>query len=179
MAKKAGPRRQIRLTSLTRLTPALISPMKTRQFRRVPFTALPMSPESLPVKQRLVSHASLLAIGFALAVTLSACGRRGALEPPPGTSQAPAMTQQELAGRSTSGGSATFRPARETDTGQQGFVTGEAPPAPVLMQQQMPNTNPQGEPTVNSAAAAGLRTPGRGPRRSPPPKTPFILDPLL
>ncbi len=120
----------------------------------------------------------MIVAGLVLAVLLSACGRRGALEPPPGTAQGPAMSAEEMAGRSTSGGSPTFRPARETDTGQPGFVNGEAPPSDIL-QRQIPNTNPQGEPSVNSAAAAGLRTPGQGARRSPPPKTPFILDPLL
>lgn len=89
------------------------------------------------------------------------------------------MTAQDMAGRSTSGGSATFRPARETDIGQPGMADGGAPPIPVLPETTVPNTNPQNTPSVNSAAAAGLRTQGGNRRRSPPPTTPFILDPLL
>jgi predicted small lipoprotein YifL len=139
---------------------------------------MPIRLESQPVKQRPFGSASLVATGLVLAVLLSACGRRGPLEPPPGTSASPGMTQQDLAGRSTSGGSPSFRPARETDTGQIGVVSGAEPPIPVI-QQQVLNTNPQSLPNVNSAAGAGLQTPGRGARRSPPPKTPFILDPLL
>ncbi|MGL4441259.1 MAG: lipoprotein [Bosea sp. (in: a-proteobacteria)] len=138
-----------------------------------------MSLESPPVKQRQHRPAGLVVVSLALAVLVCACGRRGPLEAPPGTPRSTALTSQEAAGRSTAGGSPTFRPARETDTGQPGFVSGEAPSVPVIQQVQVPNTNPQNEPTVNSAAAAGLRTPGGGARRSPPPRTPFILDPLL
>lgn len=117
----------------------------------------------------------LLVAVLACALLTTACGRRGPLEPPPGT-QDKVRTSDNNA--STLGGSPTFRPARETETSQN--TTDLGVPATPNMQPSLPGSNvaPVG-PQVISAGAAGLRTTSRDLRRSPPPTTPFILDPLL
>ncbi len=129
------------------------------------------------VNQRPIRSASLVVIGLALAVALSACGRRGPLEPPPGAPTQPRAQASDPQNASTFAGTSTFRPARETET-----TANTAPEAPETPQAQtlLPGqvATPVGPQTI-SAGSAGLRTTPRNVRRSPPPTTPFILDPLL
>jgi len=120
-----------------------------------------------------------LALSVLLLATLGAgCGRRGALEPPPGARVvSPAQAQASPA--SDFGSGPSFRPDRRLDVGD----TPRDPLAPAIPQmtpgqvQQIQNL-PVGPQTV-SAGSAGLRTTPRDPRRSPPPERGFILDPLL
>jgi predicted small lipoprotein YifL len=120
-----------------------------------------------------------LALSVLLVAALGAgCGRRGALEPPPGTQgAAPAAAQTSAATGFGSG--ASFRSDRRTDVGE----APRDPLAPATPQmapgqaQQIQNL-PVGPQTV-SAGSAGLRTTPRDLRRSPPPARGFILDPLL
>jgi predicted small lipoprotein YifL len=120
-----------------------------------------------------------LALSVLLVASLGAgCGRRGALEPPPGTPNA-ARAQVQASPSTDFGSGASFRPDRRTDVGD----VARDPLAPVTPQmvpgqaQQIQNL-PVGPQTV-SAGSAGLRTTPRDLRRSPPPNRGFILDPLL
>ncbi len=119
--------------------------------------------------------ARLLVTVLACALLASACGRRGPLEPPPGAEDKRRAATAENS--STFGGSPTFRPARETETSQNADLGVPSTPS---MQPSLPGTTvaPVGPQTI-SAGAAGLRSTSRNLRRSPPPTTPFILDPLL
>lgn len=124
----------------------------------------------------------LIVIGVALATALGACGRRGALEPPPGM-----QDQPRVSGQSTFAGSPSFRPPRGTDTTLRDQSVAEgAPPVPIDPMEaiQNPNQTFQGNSSqgaIISGAQTGLtaRSDLRNSRRSPPPDRPFILDPLL
>jgi predicted small lipoprotein YifL len=124
--------------------------------------------------------ACLVLLGLSCAVLVSGCGRRGALEPPPGT-DARNQASQPQASTSGFGASPAFRPARETEVEREGRPNA-GPDIPVMPQTQdiSQSSGVQTGPQTISAGSAGLRTTtGQGGRRSPPPTTPFILDPLL
>ena len=123
---------------------------------------------------------SLVVLGLSCTLLVSGCGRRGALEPPPGT-DARSQASQTQARASGFGASPAFRPARETDV-ERDARPNSGPDTPIMPQTQdiSLSSGVQTGPQTISAGSAGLRsTTGQGGRRSPPPTTPFILDPLL
>ncbi len=131
--------------------------------------------------------ACLVLLGLSCAVIVSGCGRRGALEPPPGSDArsqtrqtSTSQTSDSQTGASGFGASPAFRPARETEI-ERVTRPGAGPDTPVMPQAQdiSQSSSVQTGPQTISAGSAGLRTTGQGARRSPPPTTPFILDPLL
>ncbi len=123
---------------------------------------------------------SLLALAVGLAAGVSACGRRGPLEPPPYTAQGQewarrtGRNQQQQAGASPQG---SVRDAVAQDDMQRGTVDVEA---------QIERNRSEGEPQIPSdptQSAPGQNVSPTGSRRRPPgivpPKRSFILDPLL
>jgi predicted small lipoprotein YifL len=114
----------------------------------------------------------------AASLTLAGCGRRGPLEPPPG---APDARRAEAA----QGGQAVNQPAANTGFGPQ--INPEADPANQVPdglppRPATPETIRLDAPGIQGAPPqlAGRPAPtGPDVRRSPPPRTPFILDPLL
>jgi len=126
---------------------------------------------------------TLLALASGLAFGVSACGRRGPLEPPPYTAQG-----QEWARRSgrnqpgqTPAGAAQQGGARDVatrDDDQRGTVDveGEVERGRLEGEAQVPSDPTRSEPGQTNLSPTGSR------RRPPgiiPPKRAFILDPLL
>jgi predicted small lipoprotein YifL len=105
---------------------------------------------------------TILAICIASALILGACGRRGALEPPPGTADRATPPRQS---NSTFAGATTFQPERMTET------TSNTPAS--APQTAAETALPGGSQVVRQGNTR------RQERRSPPPNQPFILDPLL
>jgi predicted small lipoprotein YifL len=124
----------------------------------------------MPVTQRSAKPVCVLIASLGVALLLSGCGRRGPLEPPPGSRQPAAQAQ----GGSTFAGSPTFRPGRETSTTAN--TSEEAPATP-----QVPQPGASNLPAVQTVNPGGTeaRSGPRSQRQSAPPRTPFILDPLL
>lgn len=128
---------------------------------------------------RLNIAARLVTLSLVCLTALAACGRRGPLEPPPNAQAAARSEGQAAQARpapveaSTFAGATTVRPMRETENVTDEPV--ETPPPPPTPAQA---SGPPGVTAVDPGQA-GLRAQPRGPRRSPPPNTPFILDPLL
>jgi predicted small lipoprotein YifL len=126
----------------------------------------------LPTMQLRLSSLMLVSL-VAAAVTLGGCGRRGPLEAPPGAPDArPASTSQS---------EQTRNPAFATHTGLSPTPTGEMPdglpPAPASVSAiRLDAPGMQGAPPQIAGRPAVT---GPNERRSPPPRTPFILDPLL
>jgi predicted small lipoprotein YifL len=124
----------------------------------------------------------LLAVALAAALSVSACGRRGPLEPAPGAPDAPRSRAAEQ-NMSTVGGSTTFRPGRTTETTAN--ADPDLPPSPQTPEQRALTQpgSPQGQQPTSSqtiSSAVGNQTPAAGRlRRSPPPDRAFLLDPLL
>jgi predicted small lipoprotein YifL len=138
---------------------------------------------------------SLLALAAGLAVGVSACGRRGALEPPPYTAQGQEWNRRQ--GRNPDGtprqpGQPTARNGRQQQA--QGSVSEslqreEDQRGTVDVEANVERNRAEGEPRVPSdptTTEPGQSTPTISPtggRRRPPgivpPKRPFILDGLL
>jgi predicted small lipoprotein YifL len=118
------------------------------------------------VTSRSIKTTALVALGLAAAIGLGACGRRGPLEPPPGTADRAAPSRQT---NSTFAGATTFQPGRMTETtaNTSGNMAGNTPQA------SADTALPGGSQVVRQSSAR------RQERRSPPPNQPFILDPLL
>jgi predicted small lipoprotein YifL len=151
-----------------------------RAFAYATLMSLPATPlrdmTTTPVIARSPLRAPLLiALSLAMASGLGACGRRGPLEPPQGAT-ARAAPAADPRGQSTFAGATTFRPERETETTAN--TRPDTPPTPALPQTQAPELPVGTGPQTIGAGAAGLRAPSV-PRRSAPPETPFVLDPLL
>jgi predicted small lipoprotein YifL len=122
---------------------------------------------------------TLLALAAGLAAGVSACGRRGPLEPPPYTAQGQEWARRS--GRTQQQGAAapqgSVRDAVAEEEIQRGTVDVEG---------QVERNRSEGEPQAPSdptqASPAQNVTPTGGRRRPPgivPPKRSFILDPLL
>lgn len=105
---------------------------------------------------------TLLALGLTSALVLGACGRRGPLEPPPGTTDRATPSRQD---NSTFAGATTFQPSRMTET------TSNTPAS--APQTAADTALPGGSQVVRQGNTR------RPERRSPPPNQPFFLDPLL
>jgi predicted small lipoprotein YifL len=129
---------------------------------------------------------SLLALAAGLAFGVSACGRRGPLEPPSYTAQGqewnrrqgrnPDGTRKEP-GQQQAQTQGSVREGLQRDDDQKGTVDVEA---------QVERNRPEGEPRVPSdptVSEPGQSISPTGSRRRPPgiipPKRAFILDPLL
>jgi predicted small lipoprotein YifL len=126
------------------------------------------------VSARPTATYALIVAVLACAAMLPACGRRGPLEPPPGTADRRAQTAQDTAASSSFAGSTSMRPTRQTET-TDNTLDPDLPatpdqPADII---SGPIT---GAPATTTTTRSGAV---RGGRRSPPPNTPFILDPLL
>lgn len=131
---------------------------------------------------------TLLALAAGLAAGVSACGRRGALEPPPYTSQGQEWNRRQ--GRNPDG---TPRRAGEQQQAQgsvrQAVSDEEAQRGTVDVESQVERNRTEGEPQVPrdpTATPPEQTTPSVSPtgsRRRPPgivpPNRAFILDPLL
>jgi len=102
------------------------------------------------VKGAYARHLTSLAVAMLIGFTGASCGRKGALEPPPNASVTP----------KTSSAAAAADAAQTNGAEVAGNGTGEAPDA-----------------TASSSGISSLRAKKPPPVR--PPKTPFILDPLL
>jgi predicted small lipoprotein YifL len=116
-----------------------------------------------------------LVLLLAAAASASGCGRRGPLEPPPGAQQ-----RQAEAGSDFAAG-ASFAPPRRTDVELTEGAADGVPPTPVIDSPGAAafGTAVPGQPQAISGSSAGLGSGQRNARRSPPPRVPFILDPLL
>lgn len=125
---------------------------------------------------------SLLVLTAGLAAGVSACGRRGPLEPPPYTAQGQEWARRSGRNQQAQPGAATqgsVRDAVAQDEMQRGTVDVEG---------QVDRDRSEGEPQVpsdptQSAAPGQQNIAPTGTRRRPPgivpPKRSFILDPLL
>ncbi len=122
---------------------------------------------------------TLFALVAGLAAGVSACGRRGPLEPPPYTAQGQEWARRT--GRTQQQGAATpqgsVREAVAEDEMNRGTVDVEG---------QVERNRSEGEPQVPSdptQSSPGQNVTPSGTRRRPPgivpPKRSFILDPLL
>lgn len=131
---------------------------------------------------------SLLALAAGLGAGLSACGRRGPLEPPPYTEQG--REWQRRQGRNPDGtprrrgeqqAQGTVQEGLQRDSDQRNTVDveGDIERRTVEGEAKVP-----GDPTQSSTGTSPQSlSPTGGSRRRPPgivpPKRPFILDPLL
>jgi predicted small lipoprotein YifL len=142
---------------------------------------------------------SLLALAAGLATGVSACGRRGALEPPPYTAQGQEWAKRQ--GRNPDGTPKQPGQANQPRQGQQaarqptqgsvseGLQRDEDQRGTVDVEANIERNRPEGAPRVPSdpiTTEPGQSTPTISPtggRRRPPgivpPKQPFILDGLL
>jgi predicted small lipoprotein YifL len=107
-------------------------------------------PGSVAVKGVYARHLNRLAVLMLVAFAAASCGRKGALEPPPNASVTPKTSA-----------AAAAADAAQTNGGEVAASgTGQAPDA-----------------AAPSSGISSLRAKKPAPVR--PPKTPFILDPLL
>jgi predicted small lipoprotein YifL len=142
--------------------------------RTTALTARQTPPRQTP--HRRLPNAALIAALLVGASLLPACGRRGPLEPPPGTSGRAAPTAAETQANSSFAGSPRIQPMRQTET-TANTADPDAPQAPPQAAEMVAGpgaVNAASTPTISRSGGAA-----RGARRSPPPTTPFILDPLL
>jgi predicted small lipoprotein YifL len=146
---------------------------------------VPLAFRSEPTLDRRTFSLAMLAAG--LAVGVSACGRRGPLEPPPYTEQGrqwqrrqgrnPDGTRREP-GRQPAEGSVQEGLQRDRDARTTVDVEADVERNRVEGQARAPSDPTQSEPggLAPSVSPQGLR---RRPPGIVPPKQPFILDPLL
>ena len=137
---------------------------------------------------------SLLALAAGLATGVSACGRRGALEPPPYTAQGQEWAKRQ--GRNKDGqpnqpGTPGQQAARQPAQGSvsEGLQRDEDQRGTVDVEANIERNRPEGAPRVPSdpittepGQSAPTISPTGSRRRPPgivPPKQPFILDGLL
>lgn len=122
-----------------------------------------------------------LVLLIAAAASTSGCGRRGPLEPPPGAQTASQAQQRQAEASSGFAAGASFAPPRRTDVELTEGAADGVPPTPVIDSPGATafGTAVPGQPQAISGSSAGLGSGQRNARRSPPPRVPFILDPLL